>query len=48
MCPSFVLLTPTVMNYYRRIDKELGDISNKYSKEKVFDFILGNLKFHRI
>jgi hypothetical protein len=46
--PSFILLTPSIMVYYRGLERKLKDIVDNYSKDKVMDFILENLKFHKI
>jgi hypothetical protein len=46
--PSFLLLTPTVMSYFPAIQRKLTALTKNYSKQNVMDFILDNLKFHRI
>lgn len=48
VCTAFILITPSVLSYYPKIDKVLRELSDRYSKEKVLDFMLDNLKHHRI
>ena len=46
--PSFLLLTPTVMLYFAPMQRKLKGLGQSYSKQNVMDFILHNLKFHKI
>ncbi len=48
VCPSFVLLTPSIMIYYHSLERNLRELCDHYSKEKVIDFILSNLKHSKI
>ena len=48
VCSNFVLLTPGMMNYNRNLPRKLKLLTESYSKQKVMDFILGNLRYSRI